>query len=213
MKRRAAAMLFLAAMVMITGCEAKNDVSWTPDRTALQADETGTLTETLIDTFDQTYYSSSELESMIDEAVRTYNAEQGAEAVTKVSYTSQDGQVELVLQYRSGQDMARFNNEKAFNGSMLGAQMEGYQFDCNFRRVADGVTSEEIISNEEPLSHKEYQVLICNPVYTVEVPGKIAYVSENAVTTAEKIAAARTGTVDQADSTEDQKLLYVIYEY
>ena len=58
--------------------------------------------------------------------------------------------------------------------------MEGYLFYNQFRRVSDGQAESDTISNEEPLKHKEYQVLVTDASHLIKVPGDVVYLSVNA---------------------------------
>ena len=200
----------LAAVILgtlgLVGCGKDIEKTWNPDRTALILRKDGTVRETVIDELDRGYYDQSELEEMIRAAVAEYNADNGENAivVTTLDHGEQAGQTEqtehteqnakedetirLILEYRSAQDYQAFNNVTFYNGSMLGAQMEGFLFYNDFRTVVKGVSSEELISNEEPMSHKEYQVLVMDATHEVLVPGDIVYVSANAAVSEKRIA-------------------------
>lgn len=154
--------------------------AWEPGETNLVVQEDGTLTETVIDKLDQSYYNASELEQMINETVSEYNQDHGADAVKVDSLSLENNQVVLTMTYKSASDYADYNNVRFYNGSMLGAEMEGYLFYNQFRKISDGVAEGDAISNEEPLKHKEYQVLVTDDSHLVQVPGDVVYVSVNA---------------------------------
>lgn len=188
MRRRMIRVLALAAaMLGLGGCGAAEHAkkllprkAEAPKQTTLEADSDGTIRETVIDTLDQSWYSSQELQDMVDTSVAAYCREQGEGAVRVDRFTVQESTVTLAMTYRSAQDYAGYNNVSFFNGSMLQAQLEGYLFDHEFRLVEKGVSSEETVSSEVPLSHKEYQVLITDASHAVVVPGKAVYISANA---------------------------------
>lgn len=188
---RAGKIVRLTAVVMCTlmlsGCDLKERVedllgtgAWEPGETNLTVREDGTLTETVIDQLDQSYYNSEELNQMITETVSVYNQSHGADAVKVDSLSLENNQVVVTMTYRSASDYADYNNVRFYNGSMLGAEMEGYLFYTQFRKVDDGVAEVDAISNEEPLKHKEYQVLVTDASHLVQVPGDVVYVSVNA---------------------------------
>ncbi len=220
-KTASAAGIMLAGMTVLTGCGAKQQTVYEPVRTALELHEDGTLTETIIDVLDESWYSSSELENMIADTVQTYNAQSGSDAVAYDGFTVENGQVQVQLNYAGGSDYASYNHMQFFTGSMLSAQMEGYLFNTSFYKVSSGVTSSDSISSDEPLSHKEYQVLIGDTSHEYHVPGRITYISSNAVTvdayTAQAVqgdnenhAADETASGTEADS---QQLIYILFEF
>ncbi len=174
-------------MLTLTGCNLQDTIdeirggkSWEPGETNLTVRKDGTLTETVIDALDQSYYDSGELEQMIHSTVSQYNQTHGADAVTVDALSLENHQVVLTMTYQSAEDYADYNNVRFYNGSMLGAEMEGYLFYNQFRKVEDGTVSGELITNEEPLKHKEYQVLVTDNSHLVQVPGDVVYVSANA---------------------------------
>lgn len=174
-------------MLALTGCNLQDtidglrgDKAWEPGETNLVVKKDGTLTETVIDVLDQSYYNSGELEQMINSTVSQYNQTHGADVVVIDALSLENNQVLLTMTYQSAEDYADYNNVRFYNGSMLGAEMEGYLFYNQFRRVEDGAAQGDAITNEEPLKHKEYQVLVTDSSHLVQVPGDVVYVSANA---------------------------------
>lgn len=153
---------------------------WAPEETYLVVQEDGTLTETVIDKLDQAYYNADELGEMITSTVGEYNQSHGADAIVVNSLSLENNQVILTMTYKTAEDYADYNNVKFYNGSMLGAEMEGYLFYNEFRKVNDGMVEGETITNEEPLKHKEYQVMVTDDSHLVQVTGDVVYVSANA---------------------------------
>lgn len=184
--------------LMLSGCEIQSTIKeldlelprevenflgieeWDPGETYLVVHEDGTVTETVIDKLDQAYYNADELGQMITNTVGEYNQDHGADAIIVNSLSLENNQVVLSMTYKTAQDYAHYNNVKFYNGSMLGAEVEGYLFYNEFRRVTDGMVEGENITNEEPLKHKEYQVLVTDDSHLVQVTGDITYVSANA---------------------------------
>ena len=210
MKPGWAAVPVAAAMILLSSCGKEEKEPWVPEQTALQISEEGTVTETIIDRLDQDYYSSSELEKMVREAVTEYTGANGPDSLQLTEYTSEGKNVRLVLVYGDDADYAAFNSVPFYNGSMLGAQMEGFRFDTEFLKVEkDGTASGRRYPADEPVSHKEYNVLVCDRLHMVEVPGDIVYVSAPAV-----VQDARIVTPGVSEAAEgDAQLLYVLYEY
>lgn len=173
----------LMCTLMLGGCGILGEETWEPQETALQMKKDGTVTETVIDALDQSYYSSQELESMINSSVSEYNQTKGSEAITIDSLSIENNQVNLTMTYASAEDYAEYNNVRFYNGSMLGAEMDGYLFYNQFKQVEDGTVVAQDLSNEEAIKHKEFQVLVTDTSHAVRVPGDIAYVSANGAPT------------------------------
>ena len=243
---RAGKIISLTAVVMCTltlsGCGLQDTIeemlggkAWEPGETNLVVREDGTLTETVIDSLDQNYYNSGELEHMINSTVSEYNQNNGADAVIVDSLSLENNQVVLTMTYKSAADYADYNNVRFYNGSMLGAEMEGYLFYNQFRKVSEGVAEGESITNEEPLKHKEYQVLVTDSSHLVQVPGDVVYVSANAspigrrevqpveeieVTQAEGLVLPSSAVYVEEKADEpvtakdlEKNYLYIIYEF
>ena len=151
----------------------------TPSVTTLTAAADGSISETIVDLFDKSYYDETELKDLVDQTVAEYNASSKTSAVTVDDFQTEEGRVMLKMTYLDAAAYAGYNHVPFFNGSILDAQMEGFLFLNDFRKVAKSEAEPATISNAEPLSHKEYQVLITDLSHAVKVPGKIAYISAN----------------------------------
>ena len=238
----AAGLVLLLFAALLGGCSRVEEIVsdmeeevWVPDATTVQIGDDGSVTETILDELDRDYYSGTELEEMVTKELAAYNARFGNERISLTQSTIEEGKVTLVLTYAAASDYMSFNELPMFQGSMLGAQMEGYLFDNDFYKVTDGVQSEKSVSNEEPLSHKEYQVLVSDLYHVARVPGKIMYVSANAavgdeftaIPVQEQTAKEESGLVlpssavyitreeEVKDTEEDMEktYMYVIYEF
>lgn len=233
--------LAAAVILLLTGCSEIEQLmpqpgdDWVPEQTALVVNRDGTITEILMERLDQDYYDGAELQQMVNASVQEYTSGHGAQSLTVDEMTIEERQITLQMTYAAGADYAAYNGMPFFSGSMLGAQMEGYLFCHTFRTVEEGVSTNRTVSGEEPLSHKEYQVLVTDPSHMVKVPGKIRYVSDNADVRDEYFAYPRQDAFEDAPqglvlpsnavykdaapaalvSQEDleKNLVYVIYEF
>ncbi len=202
------------------------------ETTTLTALGDGTVKETVIDTLDESYYNSEDLKKMIDETVASYCGEQGEGAVVVDAFTAENGKVVLDMTYQTAADYAGYNNVVFFNGSMLEAQMEGFLFNHDFLKVTEGAAGNKI-SSEEPLSHKEYMVLVTDASHAVRVPGEVRYVSANSLTSdaytvvpgepeestdqvlilPSSAVYVQEKTSDETAADLDRALIYVLYDY
>lgn len=242
MKKRSflTAVIALLMLMGLSGCSVMDEVDEmlpskqeTFERTTLTALKDGTVKESVIDQLNESYYSSEDLKKMIDETVLSYCAQEGEGAVLVDAFSSEEGRVVLDMTYRSAADYAAYNNVIFFNGSVLEAQLEGFLFNHDFRAVADGTIQETKISAEEPLSHKEYTVLVTDASHAVRVPGKIKYVSANALIqdeytmipgepeeSVEQVLVLPSSAVYVQEKTDDETaaeldraLIYILYDY
>ena len=167
------------------------------EETTLLVKPDGTWTEMLMEKLDQPYYDTNELKALVDETVSAFNASDSSGNVAVDSFEVGENGISLQMTYSDAHTYAEYNQVPAFDGSMLEAQMEGFLFLNDFRKVTDGATGSEVISNEEPLSHKEYRVLVTDPSHVVAMPEKVLYVSANAAVTDWK-------TVRPAEESEEE---------
>ncbi len=223
------AVFFAAAAMLLGGCSqdleslipGENETEvWVPTATAVDVHEDGSLRETIIDILDQSYYSADELQAMIESTLAEFNQDAGSTLVSAASIDLTDGQVNVVLDYADGASFAAYNQVSFFSGSMLSAQLEGFLFDMDFRTVTEEGASSQVITNEEPLSHKEYQVVVADTGHRVHVPGVIRYVSANAaisdIYTAVPLSDYEDGSAEEITSDgqrrTQQTYMYIIYE-
>lgn len=199
--------LAAASAGLLGGCGQRQIQEWVPTQTTLVVNEDGTLTETIMETLDRDYYSADALKTMVDQSVSEYNAERGAEPVRVDSYQAEGNKVTLVMTYLTGADYAAYNNVAFFNGTMLGAQMEGFRFETEFYAVKDGAITPSPIGSDVPLSHKEARVLITDASHAVRVPGDIMYVSTLAQTADEHTAVPADSVAAQTQAQPDVQIL------
>ena len=209
MKKQTVIGAFLVLMISagLGGCQKKPEEPWVPEDTAIQVQEDGTLKETIIDRLDQSYYDPAELESLIRSSADTYNMENGEGSVTVDEFTAEGNSITVRMTYLSSKDYRDFNQMPFYNGSMLEAEMEGFRFTENFIKVNKGIAGSEEITPDEPLSHKEYSVLIMDASYMAEVPGDVMYVSLNARPADRRIVMPAAAGTETAEETEAEGLV------
>ncbi len=204
------AVLLAVSTLSLCGCTQKEEVPWEPASTALEVTKDGLIKETILENLDESWYSGEELARMITASVTGYNQEFGSGAISEEEVTVDEGKVTVKLTYKSYEDVARYNQVPFYSGSMLGAQMEGYLFDTSFYKISKSQISGAVMDNQEPLSHKEYQVAIADTAHMVHVPGNIVYISANA-----SLVDTNTAKASSTEAAEDmdQSYIYVIYEF
>ena len=232
-----AAAAIASTAVLLTGCSMLDQIvgadswkDWAPSQTSLQVYGDGSVTETILDSLDQDWYTGDELQDMIARSMNEYNAQNGAEALNVTEYSDEGGQVRVKLVYRTGDDYSRYNDVVFFNGSMLDAEMAGFLFTGPFSSVDGSQVREQGVDAAEPLSHKEYSVTVTDGMHAVQVPGTIRYISSNGAVvnshTAQPASAAGEaqtegdstylsgdpGTGSVSDKERDASYLYIIYE-
>ena len=179
----AAAAVLGMGMMLLGGCDMLNQQQkWEPQEdTAVSISEDGVIIEYVNDTLDESYYSASELETMITSDVADYNAVHGENTIQVKSYEAADGgKVSLVMEYATADDYATFNNIEFYSGSMINAQLAGYLFDGSFKKVKNGIVQGSSVSGSEVIKSMSAEVLVVTAPLEVHVPGTVLYTTTNA---------------------------------
>lgn len=181
MKRILHTGILLAALLLVSGCSAKFE----PTEDSVYVKRNGSVIGAVIEDFDKEYYSSSEVEAEINQAVSDYNDVMGSEDVKVQSYEVAEGEARLFIEYKAAKDYKYFNGVDFFCGTVAEAQEAGYEFDAEFKDASgSSVTADEV------LEHGEKKVVILEEPIQVQVSARIAYVSDNVTVLDEKLAKA-----------------------
>lgn len=157
--------------------------------------------------FDSSKYSEEEFEQYVDVTIEHYNNEYGEKKVKKDSLEFADGKCTLVLKYETVEDFARFNGYELFVGTVAEALANGYSFDdVEFAEISDEKASATSLPGRSEL--EDYQVVIFDKSYNVNVYGDLKYISVGNVSLVdESTVSFKFGNlldgVESAPSTED----------
>ena len=178
MSKKLALTLALALVLCITGC--KNDVKVTEfDESTLVIHKDGSVTEIMIDSFEQDYYSQSDLESYIDEQVKAYNRsnpsssdEEGAVSIKKDKVVVEGETARVELTYEGADDYEAFNLVE-----LELTTADDVTGDAMMLKYRDAEGNQVSYMDLEDL--EKYQAVIVHTTTQAAVDGKIAYVSDN----------------------------------
>ncbi len=170
-KFRVIALSVLLCVCLLGGCGS----SYAADTNTVFVQKDGGIVSTDVEEFDENTYDAEGLKEYVDQAIDTYNEENGKGLVKLKNLAIQDGKATLTIQYASASDYQKFNGIELYTGSVVDALAAGYSFDDSFASVTDG----EIASCEAGvfLNDPEYKVVIIRGNTNVKVKGKIAYLS------------------------------------
>jgi len=173
---RAALSLVAAVSVGMAGCSLPNS----SQSTSLQVDDTGAVTETIVEDRDGDY-TEDELTSYIRDSVSAYNT--GKDSAVSLDSCSVNGNaVKIVMKYATVQDYSAYNSVTAFLGTLEEAEAAGYDIGQNWM-TAGGETAAEDDLSQISARKEEWKVFIVSePVY-VRVPDKILYTTDNVTVT------------------------------
>ena len=116
------------------------------------------------------------------------------------------------MNYAASRDYQDFNNVTFYAGDLQGSIQSKYEFPDEFQKVENGKVTGSV-TRSDILSGLNYNVVICSEEMDIEVPGKILYVTTDAVVTGkktatsiseerEKAAESETETASESESTD-----------
>ncbi|MDO5424969.1 MAG: hypothetical protein Q4F41_14700 [Eubacteriales bacterium] len=197
-----AKILFVTACTLgiLTGCS-----KFDPDGTAIMARKDGDVTAVVMETLDQSYYDSTELQNLINQDVAAYNASAGAENITVKEFEVVNQTANLTMDYASGEDYAAFNNVTFYTGDVLGAYDAGYDFQTTFQKVEKGNVTDSQVTRQEVLNSYNYYTVIMEEAMDVQVEGSIVYASSNVQITGKntcRVVSSSYASQTEAEETE-----------
>ena len=171
-----------AGVIMMGGCSMLDqEKEWKPQKSsAISVGKDGTITEYVSDTLDESYYSDTELQSMIESEISDYNSKNGENSVSMKDFQVNGKDVQLTMEYKKAEDYAQFNHTEFYYGSMINAQLAGYLFDVSYKEVKNGAAGSAEISGTDVLKNMASEVMIVTAPLEVHVPGNVLYTSDNA---------------------------------
>lgn len=171
-------------------------------------EDDGTVTGEEIETLGEDYYSKNELKAFVKDAIDAYNEQAGEKAVRLKKLSVKGEEAYLRTTYKSAEDYQAFNGFLFFAGSLKAAGEAGYDFSDVFVSVQDGKKG-DAVSPEDIMKDTSVKVIVLRQNVTVQVPGKILFVSERDT----KIQSDDTVTISPADGNPDATgLTYIIYK-
>lgn len=191
MKNRIAYMTLGAVICvgMIAGCGTNID----SDTNMVYVDKKGAVTSVDVEVLDADYYNEEELKEFINDEVTVYTQEHGKKSVKVDSITVQDQNAKLIMKYETTDDYTDFNGIDLYQGKVVKALAEGYDFNADFYSVEEGSVSGNA-SRDDIYAADDLKVVIIKANTDVQVDGTICYVSgENVMLTGANSVSIREG--------------------
>lgn len=185
-----------AILIMALSLSGCGGVSMDVGTNTLYVGSNGKITEVIVEDFGEDYYDEDELKSYIDDAVASYQEENGKSGIEVKKYEVKNGVARLLMEYDGYDSYASFNEAKLYTGTLLQAQADGYDFDVNFKtpdESAETGTEAATVPEEEAATENVIQ-------------GQI--IEENTETAWEPASETVSGiSADEVLSEEDRKVL------
>ena len=195
MKKRIGAVCVLAAALLLAGC----GKSFEPTASSLYIQKDGKLTQAIVESFEQDFYSLDELKSMTEKEVDTYNQDFGEERVSVNRLEVQNETLYLLLDYMDMYAYSQYNDVFCFVGTIDEALDAGLSFDMVFKDTAyDEFTAAEATAN------KKNHVAVLKEEGMVELEQAVKYVSNNVEIIEDKL-------VQVMPIEDEDEYAYIIY--
>lgn len=200
MKKLSQLIVVLMAAVMMVGCA---NASVAEQGNTVQIEKDGSITGTLADVLDQSYYDAEELKSMIVEEIAEANNSQGSAAVELSDYKCDDaGNVKVKIKYTNSEAYMAFNGGTFFSGDAVTAK-DTYGLNGNFLNVQDGK-----LTTDEAVVAEDAKVVVLSENLNVYVPGKIVAITDNVEITGKKSASVKLANEEDGE----EELAYIVYK-
>lgn len=180
-------LLVCAGILAGCGTELESDTS------VVYVDKKGGVIFIDVEELDSSYYDETELRASIEDVVAEYTQEYGEGTVKVADITVEGETAKLTLKYKTAEDFSRLNRVEMYQGKVVKALADGYDFNVDFARVKDGAVL-EAVSKEEVLAEDDLKVVMIKANMDVRIEGEIRYVScENVQLTGKDSISIRSG--------------------
>ncbi|HEY9575825.1 MAG TPA: hypothetical protein VIR32_09880 [Lachnospiraceae bacterium] len=159
-------------LLLLTACSQIKNAK----ENGLYVEKSGKITEAIVETFDEDYYSKEELNVNILSAIKTYNDEKKEDRISLKNLRLKDKKIRALLQYKSYKDYQNFNKVFLFVGGIKQAGKAGIDLNIPVFSNEEEKT-ERLLSDLQ--SEKSYKVLVVDKAMHVEVEGKILFAGKN----------------------------------
>ena len=175
MKRILYLILCLCLLVSLAAC-GKDKKEEDFFETTLSFNKDGSITDVIVESFSEDYYSEEGLKAYFQEKISEYNSSNiGQGSVVLDELTVQDGKAKAVMYFDSSDTYASFYGTKTFYGTVNDAYDKGYITEMVLKKVG----GTETISKMDLMKMSDEYIIIVGEVVRVKSPKQIEYISAN----------------------------------
>ncbi len=144
--------------------------------TTLSFDKKGKMTDVIVESFSEQYYSEDGLRAYFQEKISEYNTRNiGNGEVNLENLEVADGKAKATLTFDNSDTYTSFYGAKTFYGTVSDAYDKGYITETVLKKVG----SSDTISKVDLMKMKDAEIIVVNEVVRVHSPKKIQYTSAN----------------------------------
>lgn len=174
--------IVLSAVWMLTGCaqsgqgggEAEKVDSFTADTNTVILTRENGLIGYICEDFDESRYSFTDFEAMLNAEVEDYNAQMGVGGIEIRECTITDGVVRVSLSYKEAEDYEKFNGAQFFCGETPEEGVRRFTLPANLTLV-DAHDPNRTIALSELDKEQNYRVLITDDDSNIRIHGSTIY--------------------------------------
>jgi hypothetical protein len=141
MKKIIGVMVATCAAIGLVACGSKDvTVDTTTSGSTITISKDGSISNSIVEEFGESYYDEDSLKSMIEDSIFEYVNKSSDSNIDKPSLKSckvADGYANVTIDYESYKAYAGFNGEDLFVGTVAEANMAGYDLNISLKDVSD----------------------------------------------------------------------------
>ena len=198
MKKWMSAVCVLMAVLFMTGCG--KDKSFNPSVSSLYIEKNGEITQAIVESFAQEYYSLDEFSAMVQKEVDVYNQKLGETKITVESTEVKDSVMYLKLHYADADTYRLYNEEYLFVGSVEDALSEG----LSFNMIVLDADYEGEYTAADVTENKSETVAVAKEEGVIQLEKPVKYVSSN-------VEILDAHTVEVMPIEAEDEYAYIIY--
>ena len=152
----------MSLAVIATACGNKTQTEDGGQITSISIEKNGSIENTIVEDFSQSYYELDSLSAMIEQDIEAYHNQNPDSKISlsKCELTDDNSTVRVVMKYGDSQTYTGFNGETLFSGTVQDAYSAGYNLDMTLDEVKKGEKTGNSISRDDILGMGESHILI-----------------------------------------------------
>ena len=154
--------VLMSLAIYTTACGNKTQTDDGGQITSISIEENGSIENTIIEDFSQSYYELDSLSAMIEQDIEAYHNQNPDSKISlsKCELINDDNTVRVVMKYGDCQTYTKFNGENLFFGTVQDAYAAGYDFDMTLNEINKGEMTGSSISRNDILGMGTKHILI-----------------------------------------------------
>ena len=154
--------VLMSLAVIATACGNKTQTEDGGQITSISIEKNGSIENTIVEDFSQSYYELDSLSAMIEQDIEAYQNQNldSKISLSKCELTDDNSTVRVVMKYGDSQTYTGFNGETLFYGTVQDAYSAGYNLDMTLDEVKKGEKTGNSISRDDILGMGESHILI-----------------------------------------------------